>query len=63
MFGGPTFGGAVGSAWEDREIVLGGGVFWFRESGRWKKFSFRVGKPEILQQAEVLVGYVDIGGG
>jgi hypothetical protein len=35
-------------------------VFWFGERGRWRKFSFGCGKPEILQQGEILVGYVDI---
>jgi len=56
----PPFGGSVGGARENGEVGLGGGVFGFGESGGWGKFGFALGQSEIFQQAEVLVGHVDV---
>ena len=56
----PAFGGSVSGAREDREVRLGGGIFWFGESGGWGKFGFAFGKAEIFEKAEVLVGHVDV---
>jgi hypothetical protein len=57
-FGIPAFGGSVSGAREDREVGLGGSIFWFGESGgRWK-FGFAFRQSEIFQKAEVLVGHV-----
>jgi hypothetical protein len=56
----PAFGGSVCGAREDGEVRLGGGVFWFGESGGWGKFSFAFGKAEIFQEAEILIGDMDI---
>ena len=56
----PPFGGSVGGAGENGEVGLGRGVLGFGESGGWGKFGFAFGKSEILQQAEVLVGHVDV---
>ena len=39
---------------------MGGGVFGFGERGWWGKFGFALGQSEIFQQAEVLVGHVDV---
>jgi hypothetical protein len=45
----PAFGGSIGGTWEDREVGLEGGIFWFGESGRWGKFCFPYGKAKIFQ--------------
>jgi len=61
----PAFGGSVCRAREDREVGLRGGIFWFGESGGWGKLGFAFGKAKIFEEAEVLVGHMDItvGGG
>jgi hypothetical protein len=45
----PAFGGSVSGAREDGEVGLGGGVFWFGESGGWGKFGFAFRQAKILQ--------------
>jgi hypothetical protein len=61
----PAFGGSVGGAGENGEVGLGGGVVGFRERGWWGEFRFSGREAEVLEEAEILVGNVDItvGGG
>ena len=61
----PAFGGSVGGAGEDGEVGLDGGVLGFGERGWWWEFRFCCREAEVLEEAEILVGNVDItvGGG
>ena len=61
----PAFGGSVGGAREDGEVGLGGSIFGFGERGWWGEFRFSGREAEVLEEAEILVGNVDItvGGG
>ena len=56
----PAFGGSVCGAREAREVGLGGGVFWFGESGGWGKLGFAFRQAKIFEEAEVLVGDVHV---
>ena len=56
----PAFGGSVGGAGEDGEVGLDGGVLGFRERGWWGEFRFCCREAEVLEEAEILVGNVDI---
>ena len=61
----PSLGGSVGGAWKNGEVGLGGGVFGFGEGrGRWE-FGFGERKSEIFEQADILIGEVEVavGGG
>jgi len=61
----PAFGGSVGGAGENGEVGLDGGVLGFGERGWWGEFRFSGREAEVLEEAEILVGNVDItvGGG
>ena len=61
----PAFGGSVGGTGEDGEVGLDGGVLGFGERGWWWEFRFCCREAEVLEEAEILVGNVDItvGGG
>ena len=61
----PPFGGSVGGARENGEVGLDGGVLGFGERGWWGEFRFSGREAEVLEEAEILVGNVDItvGGG
>jgi len=56
----PAFCGSVGGAREDGEVGLGGSIFGFGERGWWGEFRFSGREAEVLEEAEILVGNVDI---
>ncbi len=56
----PAFCRSVGGAREDGEVGLDGGVLGFRERGWWGEFRFSGREAEVLEEAEILVGNVDI---
>jgi hypothetical protein len=56
----PAFGGSVGGAGKNSDVGLGGGVLGFRERGWWGEFRFSGREAEVLEEAEILVGNVDI---
>jgi hypothetical protein len=61
----PAFCRSVGGAGENGEVGLGGSVLGFRERRWWGEFRFSGREAEVLEEAEILVGNVDItvGGG
>ena len=56
----PAFGGSVGGAGEDGEVGLDGGVLGFGERGWWGEFRFSGREAEVLEEAKILVGNVDV---
>ncbi len=50
----------VSAPGKDGEVGLGGSIFGFGERGWWGEFRFSGREAEVLEEAEILVGNVDI---